>query len=179
MKTLEYQRHLAETIGGIPCHEIDILVDELGKLLIHGSSLYLMGNGGSGATASHIAADLRSCGVRAICLNDNVAAITAIANDEDFNLVFLRQIQTLAQPGDVVMVLSGSGHSENIVAAIGKGREMGCITIALTGQAHDDSGGNAARAAHIAVVVPSGNMEIIEDVHMMIGHIVKTALREG
>ena len=175
-----YLGAVANALARLPVRDITAVVAALRIARKDFTRLFIMGNGGSGSTASHIAGDLaKSVGLDIRCLNDTVVALTAWANDDSYHSIFYRQFEGLAQAGDIVIVLSGSGQSPNIVGAVGKAREMGCVTIALTGQAWGEDGGLAAVAADHSVVVPSDNMEIIEDVHLMIGHMIKTALMEG
>ncbi|MBI2359349.1 MAG: SIS domain-containing protein [Deltaproteobacteria bacterium] len=137
--------------------------------------VFLAGNGGSAATASHMANDLMKGvakrggrGFRAIALSDNVPTITAIANDESYEEIFAGQLRELAQPDDVLIVFSGSGNSPNIVRAVEVAREMELNTIGFLGM----RGGRVGGMVDIPVVVPSNDYGIIEDVHLMFDHLV-------
>jgi D-sedoheptulose 7-phosphate isomerase len=144
------------------------------------------GNGGSAATASHLALDLgkstlgrtpRADGprVRTVCLSDPTPVLTAWANDEGYEGVFAEQVRTLARPGDAVVLLSVSGTSPNIVAAARAARKAGATVIALVG----GRGGTVRDLADLAVVVPSEDYGVVEDVHLAIDHMITNYLREA
>lgn len=137
------------------------------------ATIYTCGNGGSAATADHLACDLlkatRAPGVapiRAHSLCANSATLMAYANDEGYSNVFVRQLESLARPGDVLIAISGSGNSANVVDAAMWARKNGLLVICLTGM----GGGRLAIASHHAIVVPSDSMPQIEDVHMALCH---------
>jgi D-sedoheptulose 7-phosphate isomerase len=140
-----------------------------------------LGNGGSAATASHFACDLGKNTLadglpcfRALSLADNTALMTAWANDTAYDNLFCGQLQTLLQPEDVVIGLSASGNSPNVLRAMQMARERGAVTVGLTGFA----GGRLKDLVDLAIVVPSQCMEQIEDLHLVLEHVVVTALRE-
>ena len=137
--------------------------------------VFLSGNGGSAATALHMANDLMKTvakdgghGFRAISLSDNIATITAIANDESYAEVFAGQLMALGEAGDVLIVLSASGNSPNIIRALEVAREMRLTTIGFLGM----GGGRAGSLVDVSIVVPSNEYGPIEDVHMMFDHLV-------
>ena len=101
-------------------------------------------------------------------ITDNVALMTAWANDTDYENIFAEQLDSLLQPGDVVIAISGSGNSPNVIKAVEKANEMGAITIGWSGF----KGGELAQVAQKSIVVHSDNMQRIEDVHMILGHVV-------
>ena len=141
--------------------------------LKEGHKVLLCGNGGSAADAQHIAAEIvgRFEGERrgwpAIALTTDTSALTAIGNDYGFAEIFARQVQALAAEGDVLIAISTSGSSENIVRAIERAREIGCRTIALTGA----RGERFASLCDGAVIVPSSRTARIQEAHATIGHI--------
>lgn len=144
--------------------------------------IFIFGNGGSAATASHMACDFgkntRSSGrgrMRVICLNDNIPALSAYANDEGYEVIFAEPLKSLADPGDVVIAISGSGNSPNVLNGVRAAREMGIRTIGLTGFA----GGELAGLVDHCLVVPSNSMEQIEDVHMIIDHMLTMILKQS
>lgn len=146
----------------------------------HGGAVLLAGNGGSAATASHIACDLakgtRDGGpptFRVIALTDNVPLMTAWANDTDYARVFAEQVRSLAQPGDLLVAISASGTSPNIVAAAEAARDARARVLALTGR----GGGLLAPLADLAIRAPADRIEIVEDAHMAIGHSLCVAAR--
>jgi D-sedoheptulose 7-phosphate isomerase len=149
---------------------VDILLDAYRN----DRRLILLGNGGSAATASHLVADFQKmiylAGGRrfqAMACTDSIPLVTAWANDTDYANVFAEQVRTWAGPGDVVLAISGSGNSPNVLQAVAVAREQGAVTIGLSGFA----GGKLADMVDHAIVVGSDNMQRIEDVHMVLGHL--------
>lgn len=145
-----------------------------------GRVVFVAGNGGSAATASHFACDLakgtRGGGdptFRVVALTDNMALLTAWANDAGYERVFAEQLASLAQPGDVLVAISVSGNSPNVIAAVDSARALGLATIGLTGQ----PGGLLAQLADLPIQAPSHCMEIVEDVHSIVAHSLCVALR--
>lgn len=134
--------------------------------------VYLIGNGGSAANAIHIANDLISCGVKAHALTADVATLTAIANDFGYENVFARQIEVFGEQGDVLIALSGSGNSPNILRGIEVARGKGMKTWALVGIGAGEAPRYAER--HIAT---GESMQTAEDAQIVIGHRVMKALR--
>jgi D-sedoheptulose 7-phosphate isomerase len=177
-----YLGRLGEVLQRLPIADIDLATATIRRAWARGRTLFLMGNGGSAATASHLAVDLAKGLVadgrprlRAIALTDNVPLLTAYANDVSYDLVFAEQLANFVQPHDVVLAISGSGNSPNVLAAVQLARDSGAITIGLTGF----HGGALKGLVDQAIVVPSDNMQLIEDGHMVIAHILFVALRDG
>jgi len=142
--------------------------------------IFVFGNGGSASTASHFAADLGKNTVRAhlprfrvICLNDNMSAFSAYANDEGYESVFAEPLLSLAEPGDVAIAISASGNSPNVVRAVQAANERGVITIGLAGF----SGGKLRALAQHSIVVPSFSYEHVEDLHLMFCHALVVAIK--
>jgi D-sedoheptulose 7-phosphate isomerase len=145
-----------------------------------GKQVFVIGNGGSAAAASHMVCDFskntREAGknrMRAICLNDNIPSVMAYANDEGYDVIFSEQLMALGRPGDILIAISGSGNSANILKAIETARKMQIKIIGLTGF----KGGKMKDLTDICLVVPSDSMEMIEDVHLIINHILAGLLR--
>lgn len=144
--------------------------------LAGGNKVLLCGNGGSAADAQHIAAELVSVlsrdfprpGLAAIALTTDTSILTASANDFGFAGIFERQVQALGRPGDVVIGISTSGASENVLRAIRHAREHAMRTIAMTGERES----NLAQAAEIVLRVPSTVTQFIQEAHIMMGHIL-------
>ena len=166
--------------------EIDILkridvsaVNEVLNLLEAGmkreATIYVFGNGGSAATASHFQNDFNK-GVpehidkkfRFLCLNDNIATIMAVANDIGYEEVFRFQLQGKIKKGDILMAISGSGNSPNVINAVEYGKKQGCKVVGLTGY----SGGRLKELSDISLHVPINSMQITEDVHMIFNHLM-------
>src|SRR6185437_7741522 len=145
-----------------------------------GGMIFLIGNGGSAATASHFVCDLAK-GVRggqqppfrAVSLTDNMPLVTAWGNDTSFDRVFAEQLAPLVSPGDLVILISASGNSPNVLLAAQTARVARAGTIALTGR----SGGRRAHLVDLSVNVPSDLIEQVEDAHVVIAHSVCVALR--
>jgi len=154
------------------------LIREVSELIVssfrNGNKLLLMGNGGSSSDASHIAGEFVNRFQKdrpplpAIALNTDMAVITSIGNDYGFNLIFSRQVETLAKEGDIVIAISTSGNSPNVIAAVETARKMGITTIGLTG----GNGGSLATLVDYAFVVPSKATPRIQEVHITLGHVI-------
>lgn len=174
MDRLSYYFHdLVRLLEAVPVHRLDTLVGRLLQTYQDGHQLFFLGNGGSAATCSHIVNDFQKCiylaggqPFRALALTDSVPLITAWANDTAYEHVFAEQLRAWVRPGDMVFCLSGSGNSPNVLRAATLAREVGAYVVALCGH----GGGKLAPLAHEALVVPSENMQRIEDVHMAILH---------
>ncbi len=143
--------------------------------------IFVIGNGGSASTASHIANDLgKGASVpgarrfRAISLTDNVATMTAWANDVSYEDVFVEQLKNLINPGDLVIGISASGNSENIIRAIRHANAIGCKTIGWAGF----GGGKLREIADVSVVVDSHDYGPVEDVHLILNHILHAWIRK-
>ena len=155
------------------------------RAIARGRKLIVFGNGGSAADAQHIAAELLGRFViernpyPAISLSDNTSTVTAIANDYGVEQVFSRQIRGFGQPGDVALAISTSGESENILAAVAAARELGIVTVGLTG----GDGGRLRDAVHHCILAPAHGTPRIQEAHTLIGHvlceIVERELVEG
>lgn len=150
------------------------VVDLLLEAYRNDRRLILLGNGGSAATASHLVADFQKMiyleggrPFRAMACTDSMPLVTAWANDTDYANVFAEQVRTWAEPGDVVLAISGSGNSPNVLKAVGVAREQGATTIGLSGF----EGGKLAAMVDHSIVVRCDNMQRIEDVHMVLGHL--------
>jgi D-sedoheptulose 7-phosphate isomerase len=177
-----YLGRLRAVLAGLDVDEIDRFVQVLADARDEGRTLYLCGNGGSGATASHVTGDLMkgaSYGMpkrfRAICLNDNAATLLAYANDVSYDDVFVEPLKNWLRPGDVVIGLSGSGNSRNVLKAIDHANENGGITVGLCG--YPD--GQLEKRAQVVVHPRVHDMQLAEDVHLILGHIVMVQLGMG
>jgi D-sedoheptulose 7-phosphate isomerase len=141
--------------------------------LAAGRKILLCGNGGSAADAQHIAAELVGCYEKqrrswpAIALTTDTSALTAVSNDLGYEQVFARQIAGLAQPGDILIAISTSGKSKNVLRAVERAKELGCRTIALTGAVPDP----LASMCDFTVAVPSSRTSRIQEAHITIGHL--------
>jgi D-sedoheptulose 7-phosphate isomerase len=171
-----YFSYLAEILGQIDERSVANFIETLLDARERGAGIFFIGNGGSAATASHFANDVAiGCRswkkpFRAISLTDNVPIITAIANDYGYEHIFTLQLKTMMRPGDVVVAISASGNSPNVVNAIEWAKTQGAKTVALTGF----DGGKLRQIAAIGVHVPTAKGEYgpVEDVHMVLDHLV-------
>lgn len=174
--TAHFERHTAlvqtclATLGA-PLHAAACCIIEA---LRDGHKLLLCGNGGSAADAQHIAAELTGRylverrGLPAIALTTDSSALTAISNDYGFEQVFARQVQALAHSGDVLLGISTSGNSANVIAAVKMARTMGVTSIGLLG--HD--GGQLGQLVDIPLIIPSPATPHIQELHIMLGHLL-------
>lgn len=176
----QYWYELGRAMEAMPFGLLSEVADTLLDCHHRGGTVFIVGNGGSAATASHFACDLakgtQTSGVpafRVMPLTDNMPLITAWANDVGYEQVFAQQLATLARPGDVLVAISASGNSANVLEAARTARKYGLSTIALTGQ----TGGKLRRLADLTVRVPSRSIEQVEDAHLIIGHSLCVALR--
>jgi D-sedoheptulose 7-phosphate isomerase len=150
------------------------IADALVRAFRAGKKVLWFGNGGSAADAQHLAAEFSGRFLRerrgypSEALSTNTSAVTAIGNDFGYENIFKRQIEAFVQPGDVVVGITTSGGSPNVVNALQLAREMGAVTIAFTG----NGGGKVAEIADISLVGPSGYSAIVQEVHITMGHIV-------
>lgn len=154
----------------------DVIYDAceiINQALQKGKKIILCGNGGSAADAQHIAAEFTGRFVKerkalaAIALTTDTSALTAIGNDYGFDKIFERQFEAIATPGDILIGISTSGNSNNVINALKKATEMGCITIGLTG----NDGGIVSEICKINIVIPSSITARIQEMHILIGHI--------
>lgn len=172
-----YLRYLASVFDRIDREAVAAFVEVLLDARRREARIFFIGNGGSAATASHWVNDLtrwRDRPFRAISLTENVAVMTAYANDYGYDEVFIRQLQTLMAPEDVVVAISASGNSPNVLLAIEYANAHGAITVGLTGF----DGGRLREMASISVHAPTNNGEYgpAEDVHMVLDHLVTSYL---
>ncbi len=177
-----YRTELLKTIAAIDASKVDAAIEWLREARDEGRQIFVCGNGGSAATASHFATDmlkgasyLRPVRFRIMALTDSLPTISAYANDVGYDCVFAEQLRNFARPGDIVMAISGSGNSPNVVEAVKAGNEIGCRTVALTGR----DGGKLGGLAHLNIHVCDPHMGRIEDAHMIICHMIGYCFMEG
>jgi D-sedoheptulose 7-phosphate isomerase len=151
------------------------ILEKLSVILKDGNTLFVAGNGGSGATASHFVNDMvkgfslkHQLPISVVSLSDNTPTLTAIANDLSFEEVFSFQLSGLARDGDALLVISGSGNSENLVRAVKRAKELSLQTFGLLGF----DGGKLLHECEYSIHVDSYNMQIVEDIHGMFGHLL-------
>lgn len=176
-----YREREIEQWNQMDLDAIDAIAKALEKAEKKGKQVFVMGNGGSAATASHIATDWSKTAervgkplIRCISLNDNAAFMTAIANDLGYDEVFVRQLKNLLQPNDIVVIISGSGNSPNVIKAAEYAKQIGAVTIGMTGF----SGGKLRKMVDICFHVDSDQYGVIEDLHMGAGSILAFYLKQ-
>jgi len=174
-----YLDQMCRVLQNLPQGEIARVIEVLERARNEGRRIFLFGNGGSAANASHIAVDFikgtaqpGKPRLKVITLNDAVPTLTAYANDYGYETVFAGPLEALAEPGDVAIGISGSGNSPNVLRAMDVAGERGLTRIGLTGY----QGGRLKDKVDVCVIVPSNSMQQIEDAHLVILHIVFLAL---
>lgn len=179
------RRYVAETKAALQDGYLTEAVDRIVPVFLDarkaGRTIFFFGNGGSASTASHFVVDIGKATIRGdgrrfrcIALVDNVESVTAWANDSEYPKVFSEQLVTLAEPGDVAVGISGSGNSPNVLRGVEAARKHGLATIGLTGM----GGGKLKDLVDIPLVVPSNSMQHIEDVHLLVCHLLTAYLRD-
>lgn len=175
----DYFKRLSETLDKVDTDTIEKLAGLLMKAREQGNTIFIFGNGGSGATASHVTGDFLK-GIsyqldkrfRVQCLNDNDSGMMAISNDLSYEEIFIEQLKAFLRKDDIVIGISGSGNSANVVKAMQYANEMGAKTVAFCGY----KGGKIRELANLIVHAPVQDMEITEDVHIIIFHALKQSL---
>ena len=177
-----YISTLHQTMDQLPQQLIADVIDALQHARIQGNQVFIMGNGGSASTASHFVCDLakntRHADLphfRVVGLTDNMAIFSAYANDEGYANVFSQQLANLIRPNDVVIGISASGNSQNVLNAIEEARKhTGVITIGFTGF----DGGRLGQMVHINIHVKSNIIEHVEDIHLMLEHMIVKTMKD-
>ena len=176
----EIQKRIQDSIHVKQAFTNDLIqrIESVSKKMIeayqHRQKVIFMGNGGSAADAQHLAAELVGRFAKdrrplpALALHANTSSLTALSNDYSYEESFSKQIEAFANEGDVVVGISTSGNSKNVIKALKQAREKKALTVALTGQ----SGGEVAQHADILLIVPSTNVARIQESHILIGHII-------
>ena len=176
-----YLTQLQHTIASISRDQIWDVIHILMTAWRGRKQIFLLGNGGSAATASHMANDLNKLTIvagkprfKAIALSDNVPLMTAWGNDTSYENIFVEQILNFLEAGDVVIGISTSGNSGNVLKALSVAREHDAITVGFTG----DTGGKLKEIADHCIFIPSDHIGIQEDGHMILDHVIANTLRE-
>ena len=176
-KTIHNYLHLVkDTIDKLDETQIEKAIEAFMRVYHSGNTIYVFGNGGSAATATHAAGDFikgASFGLekrfKMISLVDNLPALMAIANDISYDDIFIEQLKNFLQAGDLVIGISGSGNSKNVVKAMEFAKQKGVQTIAFCGF----KGGAISRIGDIVVHSVAPDMEVAEDIHMMVFNVIK------
>jgi len=177
-----YLIELQNALNYLEESKISEVINVLQETRLSQRQVYIMGNGGSASTASHFVCDLAKNtriqgwpNFRVIGLADNMAFFSAIANDEGYEEVFVRQLDGFVQPNDIVIAISASGNSANVIKAVEFANQVGAKTIGFTGF----DGGKLASIVNINLHVPSNCIEHVEDIHLALEHLICKALRES
>ncbi len=176
---IDYFDKVGKVLKQVDINALEKLVDILMDCRKKRNTVYIFGNGGSAATASHVTGDFLK-GIsyelekrfKVICLSDNIPGTSAISNDLTYDEVFIEPLKTYLSKDDVVIGISGSGNSVNVVKALEYAKKSGAITVAVCGY----SGGKIKNMADLAVHVPINDMEITEDIHLIIFHAIKQSI---
>jgi len=179
MTASEYRQLLTDTLNRLDMAAVNAMVECFADAHARGATIFTMGNGGSGASASHAAGDFlkgASYGLdqrfKMVCLNDNLPSMMAIANDIGWEDIFVEPLKNFIQPGDVVIGISGSGNSKNVLKAVDYAKSKGATVIGMTGF----KGGQLREAADISIHSDAMDMEVAEDVHMAVFNMVKKVM---
>ena len=178
----QYFSEVGATLEELPVERIAEVVEVLlQEAQMKGRRVYIFGNGGSAATASHFASDLSKGAIcegkpriKAFALTDNVPLLSAWANDTAYENIFAEQLESFVEPGDIAIAISGSGNSPNVLNGVKVAKARGATTIGFIGF----DGGKLKDMVDIHVVVPSYNMQQVEDIHLLLGHVITTCLRK-
>src|SRR5262245_9563649 len=170
-----YKRDAIRAIESVDLELVNQAIGMFREVRRLGRHIFVCGNGGSASTASHFVCDIlkgasfnRAERFRITALNDSLPTLTAYSNDVSYECVFAEQLKNFAQPGDLVIAISGSGNSPNVLRAVEYANQIGCKTIALTGR----DGGKLGPLASLNIQVSHPHMGRIEDVHMMVLHMI-------
>lgn len=179
----EYSVMIAEGLRGFDRDQFEKIIKVLHTAYNNRKTVYLAGNGGSAAISDHfmcdhqkgISTDTRYLFPKINCLSNNIATLTAYANDIGYDVVFARQLTCHGEPGDVLLVISSSGNSPNIVAAIESARTLGMKVISFTGF----SGGKAKEMSDLNIHIPINNYGVVEDCHQIVMHMLAQYFRKN
>lgn len=185
-KYSSYIQEVTEVLEKVSPSDFEAVIETMLNTFQDGKNIFFIGNGGSASTASHLAADIGKNTVspgeypepkrfRTLCLNDNQAWLTAVANDLGFEHVFTEQLKSLSSPGDLLFIISGSGNSPNVVQAAKWSQNSGIRVVALLGF----NGGEVQSLVDSSLIVSSSDYGIVEGVHAILHHYIVDTLREN
>ena len=171
----DYRKRLDEAMSKVDLSKVQDVITWLKQARDNDLTIFTCGNGGSASTASHFVCDLvkgasyqRPKRFRAMALTDAAPAISAYSNDVGHSVIFVEQLKNFAHKADLVIAISGSGNSPNVIEAAGYARSIGCRTVGLTGR----DGGKLSRLVDVELRVPVQHMGVIEDVHLILCHMM-------
>lgn len=173
--TEDYRNQLVDTLSKIDLSKVDQAIDLMKEARARDRHIFVCGNGGSASTASHFACDIvkgasynREARFRIMALTDSLPTLTAYSNDVGYDCVFVEQLKNFAQKDDVLIAISGSGNSPNVLRAVEYANSIGCKTIGMTGR----DGGKLGPLAQLNIQVPVPHMGRIEDAHIIVCHMI-------
>jgi D-sedoheptulose 7-phosphate isomerase len=176
-----YFSELKRTIEEIPMEKVEKIVQTIYEAYQNNKYVFIMGNGGSASTASHFACDLGKGTIcegkprfRVMSLNDNMPLITALSNDFGYDRVFVEQLMNLVNPGDLVISITGSGNSPNVLMAVEYAKKRGAKTIGLIGF----GGGKLKGMVDEHITVSNNNYGQVEDIHLILSHAISQYFKE-
>ena len=176
----QYLSQISNTLQNLPTKEIEHAINIIRDARDTSKKVFIFGNGGSAATAIHFACDLCKGAIsdgkpriKAFSQCDNLSLFSAWANDTSYSDVFTQQLENYVEPGDVVIGISVSGNSINVVNALEWAKSRGATTLAFTGS----DGGKVKDVAQLCIAVPNNSMEQVEDIHALLEHVITTCLR--
>ena len=171
----QYKAKLMDALGKVDLDSVGRAIEMLAQARDNGRHIFVCGNGGSASTASHFVTDMvkgasynRNSRFRIMALTDSMPTITAYSNDVSYDCVFAEQIKNFAEQFDVLMAISGSGNSMNVIRAVEYANSIGCETLALTGR----DGGELGPLAKLQIRVAETHMGRIEDAHLIVCHMI-------
>lgn len=177
----DYRITYEETLSNLDTEKIEIIMNTLVEARENERTIYVLGNGGSAASASHWVCDFNKgtnkegqSRFKMICLSDNIPIVSAIGNDISYDDIYLEQLKNLLTPEDVVIVLSVSGNSSNLAKALTYVNELNVKSLSIVG----DYNGKVRNMTDEKLVVPSKNYGIVEDVHMYLAHVLSQYIYE-
>ena len=181
--SINYFSELKTALDAISTDDVQKIIDVIAEGYKNNQQIFIMGNGGSASLASHFCCDLSKGTLsriydhtekrlRVISLTDNAALLTAFANDVSYDDVFAQQLNNLVNKDDVVIAISGSGNSKNVIKAVELAHKIGAITVGLLGF----DGGALKNMVHHKIIVPSKNYGVIEDAHSALAHLISASL---
>ncbi len=175
----DYYQTVSDALLKLPEGPVNEIIAALRQARAEKRRIFIFGNGGSAANASHFVVDVIKSTIRPdqprlkiVCLNDNMSTVTAYSNDVSYDVIFSEPLAALAEPGDVAIAVSGSGNSPNVLRAMDTAKDMQLTRIGLTGYA----GGKLKAKCDMCVIVPSDSMQVIEDAHLVVLHSIFLAL---
>jgi len=179
---INYFDRLRKAIAGLNIDEIEAAVKAIKAAYDRDAVIYVFGNGGSAATASHFACDFNK-GIcenlekkfRLVCLNDNIPMVTAIANDISYDDIFVFQMKNKLKAHDLVLAISGSGNSKNVIKAVEYAKEMGTGVVGITGF----TGGRLRELADYSMHINVDDMQLTEDIHLAFDHMMYRVLKDA